>query len=206
MGERDRGHGRGAHLPLDALERRTRGASSPDDPASPELDLYERFLIWAEDDRPHAGPADALDVAANSTARPSAGARRWCGVTPALSNVIFRDFEVVAVLDWEMATVCDPLLDLGWWIFADNTLTVGSGYARLPGFESRDETAARWSQLTGRSTDGTRLLPRVRGPAIHGDHAADGQTARGMGFVPDAFPYDNLVSQGLERQLTRVRT
>ena len=68
------------------------------------------------------------------------------------SNLIYRDFEVVAVLDWEMTSVADPLLDLGWWIFSDEALTLGSGCQRLPGFPSRDETAAGWTERTGRTT------------------------------------------------------
>lgn len=57
------------------------------------------------------------------------------------SNLVYRDFEVVAVLDREMATIADPMLDPGWGIFADETLTRGSGLERIPGFEPRDDTA-----------------------------------------------------------------
>jgi aminoglycoside phosphotransferase (APT) family kinase protein len=74
----------------------------------------------------------------------------------ALSNLCGPHFEVVAVLDWEMATVGDPLLDPGG--LADETLTQ-SGFERLPGFESR---TTRLSQAH-RSCDGrSRLLPRLR--------------------------------------------
>ena len=34
-----------------------------------------------------------------------------------IGNIIYRDFEPVAVLDWEMATLGPPELDLGWLIF-----------------------------------------------------------------------------------------
>ena len=122
-----------------------------------------------------------------------------------LSNVIYRDFEVVAVLDWEMATVGDPLLDLGWWIFCDDTLTKGSGFTRLPGFESRAETAARWAKLTGRSTDALDYYLVFAGLRFTVIMLRMGKLLAEMGLVPHAFPYDNLVSQGLERQLRRVR-
>jgi aminoglycoside phosphotransferase (APT) family kinase protein len=47
-----------------------------------------------------------------------------------LSNLIYRDFEVAAVLDWEMSGIGDPLPDLGWWLFADGALTTGSAQDR----------------------------------------------------------------------------
>ena len=99
----------------------------PGDPATAELDRYERFLRWAEDDRPHALAREALTwLRTNAPAAPAPGPALVWG-DARLSNVVYRDFEVVAVLDWEMATVGDPLLDLGWWIFADDTLTTGLG-------------------------------------------------------------------------------
>ena len=34
-----------------------------------------------------------------------------------IGNIIYRDFEPVAVLDWEMAGLGPPALDLGWMIY-----------------------------------------------------------------------------------------
>jgi hypothetical protein len=45
-----------------------------------------------------------------------------------------------------MASICDPLLDLGWWLFADRRADHGSDCQRLPGFPS--------SAATGRSLVG----------------------------------------------------
>jgi len=117
------------------------------------------------------------------------------------STEVYRDFEVVAVLDWEMAGVGDPLLDLGWWVFADDALTKGAGLQRLPGFPSVTETAARWSAATGRSTDalGYYIL-----------HAAFrftvimlrmGKLLHQHGVVPAGFAYDNLISSALRARL-----
>ena len=192
------------NLPLDALSPVAQHLVMPDDPASAELDRYERFLHWAEDDQPHALARDALSWLQQH--RPPAPAPALVWGDARLSNVIYRDFEVVAVLDWEMATVGDPLLDLGWWIFADNTLTRGSGFARLPGFESRDDTAARWAKLTGRSTDALDYYLVFAGLRFTVIMLRMGKLLAEMGFVPPAFPYDNLVSQGLERQLRGIRT
>jgi aminoglycoside phosphotransferase (APT) family kinase protein len=67
-----------------------------------------------------------------------------------LANQIFRDGNCVAVLDWEMVTIGDPEMDLAWWIILDRVLSEGLNVARLPGFPDRDETAARYEELSGR--------------------------------------------------------
>jgi aminoglycoside phosphotransferase (APT) family kinase protein len=64
---------------------------------------------------------------------------------------------VVAVLDWEMATIGDPLMDLGtalgYWIEPDDPpvfqVTV-FGPTNRPGNLTRVELAERWSRATGR--------------------------------------------------------
>lgn len=76
----------------------------------------------------------------------------WGDARPA--NMIFRDYDCIAVLDWEMATLCNPLLDLAWWVWMDYCLSTSLGIPRLEGFPERDETLHRWQQLTNYSLDG----------------------------------------------------
>jgi aminoglycoside phosphotransferase (APT) family kinase protein len=78
-----------------------------------------------------------------------------------LGNVIYAPEappRLVAVLDWEMATLGDPLADVGYM----STLWCGgndqplarfgvSGLARAPGFPSRDEIVARYEEASGRA-------------------------------------------------------
>jgi aminoglycoside phosphotransferase (APT) family kinase protein len=77
-----------------------------------------------------------------------------------LGNVMFapqRPLRVVAVLDWEMATVGDPLADLGYltatWADPDdppNPMLDLSAATRLPGFPDRATLARRYAERTGR--------------------------------------------------------
>ena len=68
---------------------------------------------------------------------------------------------VAAVLDWEMATLGDPLLDLGtalaYWVDpadAPDVRALPLGPTLLPGNLTRAEVAARWADRTGRRLDG----------------------------------------------------
>jgi aminoglycoside phosphotransferase (APT) family kinase protein len=66
---------------------------------------------------------------------------------------------IVGVLDWEMATVGDPLMDLGttlgYWIDPDDPEEVRAlpfGPTALPGNLSRRELVERYAQASGRRT------------------------------------------------------
>ena len=68
---------------------------------------------------------------------------------------------VVAVLDWEMATIGDPLLDLGtslaYWVDADDAPVWREGalidLTSRPGSLTRAEVAERWARALGRDLD-----------------------------------------------------
>ncbi len=68
--------------------------------------------------------------------------------------------EIIAVLDWEMATVGDPLMDLGsslgYWVQADDPeilRQVALGPTALPGNPTRAEFVERYAQKSGRSIE-----------------------------------------------------
>jgi aminoglycoside phosphotransferase (APT) family kinase protein len=79
-----------------------------------------------------------------------------------LGNVMYAPAEprLVAVLDWEMATIGDPLADVGYmtamWAETDdppNPVGDLSEVTRLPGFATREELLRRYSAATGLSLD-----------------------------------------------------
>jgi aminoglycoside phosphotransferase (APT) family kinase protein len=77
-----------------------------------------------------------------------------------LGNTIFAErapARLTAILDWEMATIGDPLADIGYlmihWVQAADTpsrFTLNSVTTR-PGFPTRAEMVARYERLSGRS-------------------------------------------------------
>jgi aminoglycoside phosphotransferase (APT) family kinase protein len=69
-----------------------------------------------------------------------------------LGNTMFdEDFHLVLVMDWELASLGTPIMDLGWWLFFDDVHS--ETVPRLPGLGSREETIERWQQGTGLRAD-----------------------------------------------------
>lgn len=76
-----------------------------------------------------------------------------------LNNTMLRreSPEVAAFVDWEMCTIGDPLLDLGWmlvcWPSDPNPLGAAGYLAELGGLASRTELLAAYRAAGGRSTE-----------------------------------------------------
>jgi aminoglycoside phosphotransferase (APT) family kinase protein len=96
------------------------------------LPLHEAALAWLEANRPDEPPIGL----------------NWGDAR--IGNMMFRDFEPVAVFDWEMATLGPAEVDLAWWLVLERYSAEGNGQPPLPGFPSREDTIARYEQLLGR--------------------------------------------------------
>lgn len=95
--------------------------------------FLEQALSWLADHRPDDLSPSVLN---------------WGDARP--GNLLFAGTTPVAVLDWEMAAVVPPEVDLGWWIFLYRHHTDGLGVPRLPGFPADDQVAVRYQELAGR--------------------------------------------------------
>jgi aminoglycoside phosphotransferase (APT) family kinase protein len=63
---------------------------------------------------------------------------------------------LAAIVDWEMATVGDPLLDLGWVMMGwpeDPNADDAGGYVDYHGMPTRDEVLDYYSTVSGRPVD-----------------------------------------------------
>jgi aminoglycoside phosphotransferase (APT) family kinase protein len=77
------------------------------------------------------------------------------------ANVMFRHgspAQLAAIVDWEMGTVGDPKLDLGWVVHSwpDDTTSDEDrtgGYVDMTGMPSADEVLAHYSAVSGRQVD-----------------------------------------------------
>lgn len=108
-----------------------------------EIEAVESVGTWLGDHLPESGPATVVH-----------GDFR-------LGNVMYAPespARLVAVLDWEMATIGDPLADLGYlctlWVDHDDPplgMFELGGVSRQPGFPVRAELVARYEERSGRS-------------------------------------------------------
>ena len=120
-----------------------------------------------------------------------------------IGNMIFREGECVAVLDWEMAGLGDPEQDLAWWLFLDRHHSEGVDTPRIPGLPSHEETVARYEEKMGRSaknldyyeifaaTHFSTMMMRIAQQLVH------------FGFMPEenglAFERNNIVTRLLAK-------
>ena len=76
------------------------------------------------------------------------------------ANVMYQDgapARLAAIVDWEMGTVGDPKLDLGWvvhgWPDDPDDPDGFASYVDMKGMPSRDEVLARYAEVSGRQVD-----------------------------------------------------
>ena len=111
------------------------------------------------------------------------------------ANVMFSHTgsDVVAVVDWEMCTIGDPLLDLGWmlatWYRPGHHLVLPNQLMTAGNLASPDELVQRYGQNTDRDLsriDWYAVLACFKlGIILEGTHAraAAGQAPREIGDV-----------------------
>lgn len=97
-----------------------------------------------------------------------------------LANLMYRHDgpEVAAIVDWEMSTVGDPLLDLGWLLATwpgDDGMDVGAALAAAGGLPTATELIAQYAQRSDRDLSAmpwyTVLACFKLGIVLEGTHA-----------------------------------
>jgi aminoglycoside phosphotransferase (APT) family kinase protein len=168
------------------------------------LSYYADALEWAggaEEDS--VVRAAQRWLAANRPVEPEPLALSWGDAR--LANLIFRDFRVASVIDWEVASIGPPLQDLGWWLFmdlawfGDRHSGDPSDPCGLPGFASRERTLARWAELTGFSAENFEYYEVLGGYRIAVGIQRLGTLMQQFGVIPEdsLWPRNNMATQAL---------
>src|SRR4051794_12922978 len=96
--------------------------------------LVERALAWLE------------------AHMPSTDETVLCWGDSRIGNMMYQDFEPVAVLDWEMAAIGPRELDVSWMAFAHSvfeSITTVMGMPGMPHFLHEDDLKAEYERITG---------------------------------------------------------
>jgi aminoglycoside phosphotransferase (APT) family kinase protein len=117
-----------------------------------ELNYYFNFHDWAMDGEAHPVADQAREWLKANKPQPTQSSILWGDCRCA--NIMYDpDGQVSAVLDWEMAALGDPCMDLAWGIAIDDCNSKGVHVERLSGFPGPVATIAKWEALTGFSAD-----------------------------------------------------
>jgi aminoglycoside phosphotransferase (APT) family kinase protein len=127
------------------LDRPAHGATGFDQ----QLGYYREYLAWASAGSPPQALVETFSwLEQNRPAETGPTVLNWGDAR--ISNMMYRDFAPVAVLDWEMACLGPGEVDLAWFIFMNHFLTAGIGVAAPAGFLDRDTTVAAYEAIVGR--------------------------------------------------------
>jgi aminoglycoside phosphotransferase (APT) family kinase protein len=169
-----------------------------------QLDDYEHFIRWGL--TPDRYPLIASAMRWLRENAPEGEVVRLCWGDSRPANMIFRDLQCVAVIDWEMVTLGNPVEDLAWWTTIDRCLSEGIGVSRIPGIPDRDATLARWEALTGLTADPVPYYEVFAAFRFSVIMARIGVQMKHYGILPPEHEMDihNLASTILARLLEEV--
>lgn len=86
-----------------------------------------------------------------SSGIPDQGDIVLCWGDPKPGNIVFLDNKVEGVLDWEMAYLGTPEMDVMYWIITDEVSASTFDVPRLPGCLGREETIRHYEAVSGRT-------------------------------------------------------
>jgi aminoglycoside phosphotransferase (APT) family kinase protein len=132
---------------LEFLDRAEHG----NEPIEQELGYWRAYLDWASHGEHLATHETILDWCVEQRP-PEPTSRTLAWGDARLGNLIFGDdLSVRAVMDWEMAVIGPPELDLGWFLFLDGIALQFTD--PLPGFPDHDGIVASYESRLGRRVE-----------------------------------------------------
>lgn len=173
-------------------------------PLDQQLDYWQEYFRWGMEASRHPDIAQALDYLESN--KPEENQTRLCWGDSRLANEIFDDLECVAVIDWEMVRIGDPVQDLAWWLASDRCFSEGLELERLPGIPRREETIARWKESTGLDTTNLDYYTILALARFSMNMARIGQYMKKIEIIDEEneFDYENLASITLRRALLEL--
>lgn len=111
-----------------------------------QIDHWERMLDWGASE-PLPALRGTVDWLRKHRYDPSRVRLCWGDARP--GNIIYRDDQVAAVLDWEFAHIGVPESDLAYFLVVDEMSSERGWAPRLEGIPGEEETIQYYERLTG---------------------------------------------------------
>ena len=183
-------------LGIDFLEAPPKG----DDTIGWQVAFWRRYFDWAAEGEAHP-TREAAEGWLLAHRPPPSSRRNLCWGDARVGNMIFRDGRCVAVLDWEMATLGPPEMDLGWFLFMDRHHSEGIGVPRLAGLADRAASIARWETRVGRAAEDVAFWEAFAAYRFTAIMMRLGHQMRSLGVLPadSTFAVDNTASRLLAK-------
>jgi aminoglycoside phosphotransferase (APT) family kinase protein len=112
-----------------------------------QLDVWEGSLREGLAGRSSPLFEECLSWLHEQTPRETSLVLSWGDSRP--GNMIWQNFEVACITDFEGAALGPRELDVGWWLMFDRWMHEGSGVARLAGEPARAEQRTMYEQAAG---------------------------------------------------------
>ena len=175
-------------------------------PIEQHLQLYEQHFEWGLERERFPLLVSALAWLHDNRPPQEPTALTWGDAR--ISNLIYQGSECVAVLDWEMARLGNPVQDIAYWLVLDRSLSEGIGMGRLEGLPDEQETLRHWEDTSGYRADAEslRFYKIFCGLVFTFVMARVMTREKQKGTMPADNPYDvdNLASQALAKMLLEV--
>ena len=126
-------------------------SASNEPPVAHEIARYEGMMAQGMRDCADPIILEAWQFSKDNI--PQDGPRLLCWGDSRPGNVIWKDLEPIAMIDWEIAAIGDPLTDLAWWFWIDHCNSVGLGVEKMSGVPDYDEAYQQWHKITGLPID-----------------------------------------------------
>ena len=137
---------------VDVAQRGLTGLGPPGDGSSNHRALAGLQELWSWDRGPSwPQPIDAaLAALAADPPTPREDCLLWGDARPANVVVAVDGFRPIALLDWELASIGTPELDVTWLLEMNHMRIQGAGLTPPPGFLSDADAVAHYEARTGR--------------------------------------------------------
>ncbi|MGH2758057.1 MAG: phosphotransferase family protein [Actinomycetota bacterium] len=130
---------------------------------------------------------------------PSDTSTALCWGDSRLGNQMFSGTNCIALLDWEMACLSDPVEDLAWFVYFDDVFSSGLGVPRLDGIPTREESIARYEEINGTSVKNFDYFEVFAGVRFAVIMQRLFTLQAEMGLATAGSPTDNFVTAHLDK-------